>query len=220
MFLLGCVVACGQTEFEPGASGGTPGTGGASASSGGAPSAGAPTGGAGGSFGGGLPVPKAECIVAVHADQCCTPPVPVTAAAMAADPCLVPYGLEFLPATMAACPAVERCLAYDCGFSRPPSRIAAPDPASENGCRFANECATEADCIVATDVRGCCGCPAVFPKDLTLVNPCISPPGPPAGVVCNNNCSGVVCGPCPSPPPQVVCSQGVDYLTCADMIHL
>ena len=119
VLLLGSVVACGQTEFEPGGTGGTPGAGGTS--TGGAPHAGASTAGAGGSFGGGLPVPKAECIVAVHADQCCSPAVPVTAAAMAGDPCLVPYGLEYLPAVITACPAVVNCQAVDCVFRPPPS---------------------------------------------------------------------------------------------------
>jgi hypothetical protein len=139
---------------------------------------------------------------------------------MAADPCLVPYGLEFVPTVIAACPTAERCLAYDCGVPWPPSRIAAPDPTSASGCRFANECASPADCIVASDLRGCCACPnTVFPKDLTLVNPCISPPGPPAGVVCND-CSGVVCAPCPSQTLQVICGPSGAYLTCGDVIPL
>jgi hypothetical protein len=140
----------------------------------------------------------------------------VAAEAMSANPCLVPYGLESLPATIAACPDAERCRMVNCIFPAPPSRIAAPDPASASGCRFVNECETVADCVVATDLRGCCGCPTVFPRDLALANPCISPPGPPAGLVCNT-CGDVMCGPCLTPTPAGSCTPVGDYLTCLDV---
>ena len=213
VLLLGYVVACGQTEFEaePGGTGGVPGTGGAGA----APSGGAPSGGAGGSVGGGLPLPRAECVVAVHADQCCTPPVAVSAAVMATNPCLVPYGLQSLPAAIRACPDAERCLMVDCISPAPPSRIAAPDPDAGGACRFVDECATLADCVVATDLRGCCGCPTVFPRALALANPCISPPGPPAGLACNT-CGPVVCGACLTPNPGGSCTEVGEYLTCME----
>jgi hypothetical protein len=158
-------------------------------------------------------LPKTECLVAVHADTCCSPAIPVTAESMSADPCLVPYGLEFLPATLAACPEAARCQAVDCVFQPPPSRIAAPNPDVAGACRFVNECEIAEDCVVATDLRGCCGCPMVFPKALALANPCISPPGPPPGLACNT-CTGVVCSPCPAPFPLGGCSSSGEYRTC------
>jgi hypothetical protein len=219
VLLLGSVVACGQTEFEPGGTGGTPGTGGASAASGGAPGAGAPSAGGAGT-GGSYPVPKTECVVAVHADQCCSPAVPVPTTALSADPCLVPYGYEYVADVRAACPAVVRCEAVDCVTQPPPSRIAVPDPTSETGCAFANECATRADCILGSDLRGCCSCPTAYPQALTLVNPCLSPPGPPPDVVCRDvSCNGVACGACPSPTPTAVCTAVLgEYLTCLGVV--
>jgi hypothetical protein len=163
----------------------------------GAGGAGASKGGAAGTYAGGIPLPSTECVVAVHADQCCGQPVAVKTASLASDPCLIPYGLQYLPAVIAVCPAAQGCAQLRCAQPAPLSRIAAADPAGN--CRFANECANDADCTVASDLTGCCGCPEAVPKKLALVNPCISPPGAPAGVVCNQ-CGPVACSPCPSMP--------------------
>jgi hypothetical protein len=182
-------------------------------SSGGGPSGGVSSGGTAGS----LPVPKTDCVVAVHADQCCTPAVAASAASMSADPCLVPYGLQVLPAVIAACPEAGLCHMRDCVFPSPPSRIAEPDPNNPGNCRIADECTTVADCTIATDIRFCCACPEAVPQKLGLANPCIVPPGPPVGFVCQN-CVGVMCEPCPSSWAEICTGAGgAGYRTCVEV---
>jgi hypothetical protein len=92
-------------------------------------------GGAAGSLSG-LPTPKTDCVVAVHADECCSQPVVASAAALSADPCLVPYGLERVPSVLTSCPAATRCSSLNCVFPSPTTRIAEPDPGSPGACRF------------------------------------------------------------------------------------
>jgi hypothetical protein len=199
-WILGSVVACGgETSLAT-----PPGSATGGRANGGEASGGASRAGAAGSLGGGFPVPPTDCVVAVHADQCCSQAVAVSAASMPSDPCLVPYGLEFLPSVIAACPAAERCASLNCIFPPPPSRIAAPDPNSPGNCRLADECASAADCTIASDLTGCCACPGALPQELGLANPCISPPGPPAGFVCNT-CGPVMCEACP-PTPVTTCT--------------
>jgi hypothetical protein len=201
-------VACGETTGDaPGTSGGAGGTAGGTATGG------VSHGGMGGQTVR-LPPPQTDCVVAQHADQCCSASVAVPAAALAADPCLVPYGLAYAPAVTAVCPAAERCLALNCAFPPPPSRMAAM---VGGACAFVNECTTAADCTTGTILTGCCSCPGVLPKGLDRANPCVSPPGPPSGLLCIRDCGPVSCGACPSPNPVANCLPLISgYRTCTD----
>jgi hypothetical protein len=178
-------------------------------------------GGAAGSFSG-LPAPKTDCVVAVHADQCCSQPVAASAAVLSADPCLVPYGLARVPSVLTGCPAAARCSSLNCTFPSPTTRIAALDPSSPGACRFADECATPTDCAVAAVLTGCCACPEVVPQKLALANPCLSPPGPPSGLACHGTCGPISCGACPSLS-QPMCTGLLSppgYLRCVDMMSM
>jgi hypothetical protein len=197
-------VACGGSTSArsdggggTGASAGEPATGGTTA-----------TGGTGGT----LPPPQVDCVVAVHADQCCSAAIAAPASALQADPCLVPYGLQFTQAVATVCPAAEQCLMLNCIFPPPPTRMAAAD--AGGSCQFVDECTSPADCTLAENLTYCCPCPEVFPSGLAEANPCISGGG--AGFACNN-CGDVMCEACLLPNPVPTCTVGTSgYRACTD----
>jgi len=64
------------------------------------------------------------------------------------------------------------------------------------------ECAADADCVVAGDLRACCGeCGAVYPRSRVLAEECIARPGDRVPTAClPTSCEGIMCpaDPCPS----------------------
>jgi hypothetical protein len=215
-WLAALTVACGGTtsggsdgDGGTGASGGEPATGGAPGT-GGVTVAGAGSGGLGGS----LPPPQADCVVAVHADQCCSQAVAVPSSALEVDPCLVPYGLQHTAAVAAVCPAAAQCMMLNCIFPAPPTRLAAASPTT-GSCELSGECTTSADCTLAENLTYCCPCPEVFPAGLPQANPCIS--GSTTDFACNG-CGDVQCEQCLPPYPVPACELNASgtFRVCVD----
>jgi hypothetical protein len=116
------------------------------------------------------PIDESVCVVARHADQCCSGPVPASLDDLSKDGCL--QRLERAP-DVRTCSAVSDCNKVACGASTPPtpSRVARR---SGGSCAFANECESDADCVLATNEAYCCGCPEWVPRSLLAADPCFS----------------------------------------------
>jgi hypothetical protein len=144
-----------------------------------------------------------DCIVAVRTDTCCSDPFAVSREDMLRDPCIQPY----LSTTYsAACTAKQPpgCALVDCAFGFPPTRTAGRGLGG--ACQFVSECASATDCTWASDLRNCCGCPAVYPRALVVADPCLHDPVATSAPNCPSSvCSSVRCA-------QPVCSAGV--VTC------
>jgi hypothetical protein len=128
-----------------------------------------------------------DCIVAVRTDTCCSDPFAVFREDMLKDPCIQPY----LSTTYsAACTAKQPpgCELVDCAFGLPPTRTAGRGP--DGACQFISECASDGDCTNALDLRGCCGCPAVYPRALVATDPCLQDLAPGSA----SNCPSTTCG--------------------------
>ena len=125
-----------------------------------------------------LPVPPTipECIVALKLDTCCASPTPVAKAALAQDPCLVPYPYHAAPPP--AC--TPSCGEIACDWAEPPTRLAQGLP---NGtCTWKSECQADSDCVMAL-AWNICGCDCVQGRTLLDPSRCLTEPqpGPPAG---------------------------------------
>ena len=73
-----------------------------------------------------------------------------------------------------------------------PSRIAEPD--GQGGCRFANECAQDSDCVVANDLSRCCP-PGPWPSAAVEAEPCLTLEHPPVDHPSYLACMPWACGP-------------------------
>ena len=149
-----------------------------------------PTGGKGGRDAGsqsgrdagrdsGAPDPDADpddpCVVALHVDDCCGSYEPVRLSAVQEDECL-----QAVPASSVfGSDLVKRCMMKtdaSCDPGRcnqrplPPSRSAIADGA---GCRYADECNKDSECVAARSIGGCCNCPEPTPAKLLDVNRCV-----------------------------------------------
>jgi hypothetical protein len=140
--------------------------------------------------------------VVVQADDCCSHPVATDSRALG-DPCLVPYDDAFKIATLGACPDAERCLAMNCAYFSPPSRVVTRD--GTGTCVFTDECDAAANaCAIAIDYNECCACAQVLPKAVVETDPCVvtSDEAVPPGCA---DCAAVNCRACPVDPPVGSC---------------
>ena len=93
------------------------------------------------------------------------------------------------------------------------SRLAAPDGAG--GCRYTDECLSDADCVLAFDTRPCCSCPLSMPVQLVQRDQCLVDAGIPEPVpdACNVCFQGPICGACP-PVAQPTCQIRNSFSLC------
>lgn len=65
-------------------------------------------------------------------------------------------------------------------------------------CVWAVECEVDADCVIASDARVCCGCPAAWPTSVADADDCVAGPDevPPPECL-PEGCDAEVCGACP-----------------------
>jgi hypothetical protein len=194
LLAYGCGGSTGNAEGSAGSGGSGAGTGGDSASGGSTPLA-------------------AGCYLAIRIDECCNAPIPASADEIDFEPCLVTYPIgEIGEALRAQCTLPDYCALVDCAMGLPTSRLVEADASGQ--CVFVDECATEADCAVATDHRYCCQCPGVFPSALVESETCIGTdyPGLEAGCA---DCSAVSCAGCATVDLIPTCSEPVDgYRLC------
>ncbi len=163
------------------------------------------------------PTSGGQCLIAIRVDICCAQPLAALAQHVSQDPCLVPFPPQGFPA---GCKKKPDCSTVKCKKSRCPSRLVKAVPGG--GCVFVSECATSAECGVATDVRQCCGCPEGYPRSMMSKDPCLVPygDGPKAGPPCPNpNLCGQACQACfgPSEYPLPSCKKSPEdakLLTC------
>jgi hypothetical protein len=122
---------------------------------------------------------ESACVVARHVDQCCSDPVPASVDDLSKDGCL--QRLERAPAVQ-TCSAVSDCNKTACD----PSRQIPTRAAERNGdsCVLANECESDADCVLATNEAYCCGCPEWVPRSLLSTDPCLSTAGAQVSAEC------------------------------------
>lgn len=146
-----------------------------------------------------------ECVVALHIETCCQWYEPVTRAQLAANHCLLAVpasrvlGNDLAQACIGKGDAAT-CDVTDC-YMRPasPSRVAVPDGAG--GCRYADECSRDDDCVIAASSTNCCDCPESMPRALLATNPCLLRSGDPwpDGGICPACGLPVLCGMCTPP---------------------
>jgi hypothetical protein len=153
-----------------------------------------------------IPPAHPTCVVAIRVDNCCTTAMPAFAHMVDTDPCLVLWPPPFPIPAQCEAKWPKKCELIDCAMSAPPSRLAEPVPGG--GCKFKDECATDADCGLARDVRQCCSCTAVFPRELINSQACIhdaliNMPPPPG---CNaGGCPDLKCKTCAGDAPIPSC---------------
>ena len=174
------------------------------------------SGNAGGGGGGGTSVTDTDCVVAVRLDYCCGATAAVTVAELEADRCLVLYPTSELDSDLSvACQnrSGVNCAVADCAPTGPPSRIAISDGA--RGCRFGDECEISSDCVLASDLRPCCGCPGPWPRAVVERDSCLVEAGEgdvdPACMACDSSPS---CGACEEIG-RIVCTRGLVFAECA-----
>jgi hypothetical protein len=126
------------------------------------------------------PDDESACVVARHVDQCCSAPVAASLDDLSKDGCL--QRVERAP-LVTTCSAVSACNKVACGNARPiPSRVANRQGGS---CVLANECESDADCVLAANEAFCCGCPEWVPRSLLSTDPCFSTAGAPTSAECD-----------------------------------
>ncbi|MBN1606857.1 MAG: hypothetical protein JW940_09490 [Polyangiaceae bacterium] len=123
---------------------------------------------------------ESPCVVARHVDQCCSGAVPASVDDMSKDGCLQ---REQRAPAVETCSKVSDCNKVACGARTPPtpSRVA---KRSGGSCVFANECESDADCVLATNEAYCCGCPEWLPRSLLATDPCFSTATAPVSAEC------------------------------------
>lgn len=113
------------------------------------------------------------CLLAIRTDVCCSDPFVISQYEMDEDPCIQPYlQPTYLPECMARRPS--RCELIDCAFTPPLTRVVVRGP--DGTCQYFSECETTADCVRASDLRQCCGCPYVYPRALVETDGCLQDP--------------------------------------------
>ena len=147
----------------------------------------------------------ASCVVARQVDACCSEPVALPLSRLESDPCMQ---LVSRFAEVSECPAASDCVLVACPEPTPTpplSRVAAPG--GNGSCNYADECTTDADCVVATNRDECCACPVVVPRGLIAVDPCWVPSGSAVPAACDA-CESTDCQACSAAPPAARCVDG------------
>lgn len=124
------------------------------------------------------PAPEGGCVVALRLDVCCPIPEPLDESAVAADPCLVPYPYDFNAGVTPPVCEARRPLPCDdgCGpLNKRPASVFAARDGQTGQCAFADECATDADCQLAVDLRFCCLCDDAWPVRYVEAEACVYP---------------------------------------------
>lgn len=154
------------------------------------------------------------CVVARRLDECCGQWQAVTLLETQSDPCLVAYPGTGVPVqTQEQCTAQKpaTCTPEPCVIDTPLSRVAQPIEGMEGQCESADECSTNAECVLATDAKGsCCACPESVPIAFVTPPGCYQPAGglqairiAPGGPACGPCVSVGICGACAEPTPAV-----------------
>jgi hypothetical protein len=218
--------AAGETEAGEGGASGTAGVGGMSAGGGGESgdqggSGGMVIGGAGGTGGdaGGDPADAGMgpdtgfdpdgCVVARRIDECCQPWIAVEQTMAQAEPCIVALGE---PWPTEDCTPPASCALVDCAVPPPTSREVLR---ADDACMFTDECATAADCVLATESTSCCACLGSMPKSIVDQELCITAEGetPDFAACGGDNCFAVLCAECEAPA-EPTCALSDGYKRC------
>jgi hypothetical protein len=153
----------------------------------------------------------ADCVVATDIDECCgSCPWAYHVDDVRVDACLVRFG-DPQPVTCQpeACPP-SPCPAIDCAFSPHAACVAGecvgrsecPAGTVLSGTECIPACTTDADCVVATLVGGCCGsCAQSMHRELVASRPCLTTEDDPMPPECAPDlelCAAVDC-------PDVLC---------------
>jgi len=158
------------------------------------------------------------CVVALRVGRCCDKYMAVSRAEVQSDECLLPVPANPVRraelVTRCAESFMEVCDAGPCPeeLRTPPARLAV---ASGGKCRFADECHTDADCVVAKSASGCCNCAAAMPASLLETDTCLLPAGqmrdrPPRCASCDLTTFCPLC----SPPDKARCVVGEPFNLC------
>jgi hypothetical protein len=150
------------------------------------------------------------CLIATRTDTCCGEPFVINRHEMDYDPCVQPY---FQPTYLPECVARRppECAWVDCAFTPPLTRVVGRG--AEGRCQYLSECDTADDCLRASDLRQCCGCPDYVPRALVEADGCLQDP---ATVVEWQRCPDTTCRTsscvphsCPAMPPALCSSNAV-----------
>lgn len=114
----------------------------------------------------GFVLPGGECVVAKSRNGCCVSFVPATRQEVKNDPCLSAPGVAV--DDNSGCELPRSCI-VQCPPQRPPSRAAVM---RDGACVFADECAEDADCLVADNCYDCCCADAISEK-IAKIDPCL-----------------------------------------------
>ena len=138
--------------------------------------------------------PPIPCVVAVRFGGCCDQVLPVPAASLGSDPCVVAYrpGVEVPAACELRRP--EICPAMMCPPLKPLTLLA--EAKLDGSCTWKSECAADGDCVVAEDCRApkeCCSCGTILPRVVAEADACViygkkSYPQPGCGQRCPDFC--------------------------------
>jgi len=133
-------------------------------------------------------------VVAVRFGGCCDQVLPVPAASLGSDPCVVAYrpGVEVPAACELRRP--EICPAMMCPPLKPLTLLA--EAKLDGSCTWKSECAADGDCVVAEDCRApkeCCSCGTILPRVVAEADACViygkkSYPQPGCGQRCPDFC--------------------------------
>jgi hypothetical protein len=152
------------------------------------------------------------CLIATRTDTCCGEPFVINRHEMDYDPCVQPY---FRPTYLPECVARRppECARVDCAFTPPLTRVVGRD--AEGRCQYRSECDTADDCLRASDLRQCCGCPDYYPRALVEADGCLQDPATVPVVEWQrcpeSTCRTSSCVPhsCPAMPPALCSSNAV-----------
>ncbi len=137
-----------------------------------------------------------SCAVVRRADVCCSEPEAVRSDALASDPCLQD---PLRPPDVTTCPGAEACHGLSCSYPLSGAAWSRLAEDSGDGCAFASECVSDADCLLAVDESICCSCPEAIPRALTARDGCWTPVGGAPAASCNICVEVLSCSACPNP---------------------
>jgi hypothetical protein len=144
---------------------------------------------------------KPVCSVGARA-SCCPDFEARLRARADADPCWFEFpGIQGTAASQRFidCVGIQDCGSVQCESLEPPSRRAGLI-AADDSCTFADECSTDADCVLAYDGSAFCDCPSSTPAVLLTENPCqiaADSPQDEIPTVCDRARFTGACAPCP-----------------------
>lgn len=153
------------------------------------------------------------CVAARRIDDCCQPWIAVEQEMAQAEPCIVALGEPWPEGRpLALCMPDVDCALVDCAPPAPTSREALR---GDGACMFADECETDADCVLALESTSCCACLVSMPKRIVDQALCVTAEGesPDSSVCGGDDCATVLCAECEAPA-EPTCAMGDDYNRC------